>query len=309
MQPSRLNNEDFDMQEMKIKYGGGNEIEANTYINSLLHFTNIVQEVNKGMGKERKVEVKIKANTGGSFIVDLIIESTKIIEGIKQIFSMEHVTYGAGLVYLVGEAYKVAKHLKGKKPKEITNDKDITVRIENNYGEVQVFDFRGANIYLKNSTIQEAIAQEFETLEEDANVTSLEFLDKNEKPFVEIQREEFFNLSSSGSTVDLSNNERIEIVPATLYISSLDLELKKKWDFYYQGHKINAKVEDGAFGEKIDKGERFGKGDTFEVTMEIRQQYDASVNTYINKAYTVTKILYHIERPAQGSLEFPKQEE
>ena len=124
MQVSQANSEVFDMQEMKIKYGGGNEIEANTYINSLIHFTTIVQEVNKELGKDRKVEVKIKANTGGSFIVDFIIETVKVIDAIKQIFSAEYVGYAAGLVYLVGETYKVAKHLKGKKPKEIKNDKD-----------------------------------------------------------------------------------------------------------------------------------------------------------------------------------------
>jgi len=83
----------------------------------------------------------------------------------------------------------------------------------------------------------------------------------------------------------------------------LDLEFKKKWDFYYLGNKISAKIADNVFGEKIDKGERFGKGDTFEVRMEIKQQYDDSVNAYINKSYTVIEVVKHIDRPAQGKLE------
>jgi len=293
------------MEELKIKFGGDtHEIEANTYINSLLHFTNIVQEVNKGISKDKKIEVKIRANVAGSFIVDLMIMPSDIIDGVKQIFSSEHITYASELIKTVSEVYKVAKHLFGKKPKNITNDKDESIRIENFEGTVQVFDFRGANIYLNNPNIKEAIAQEFETLESDKNVTSFELLNKNEEPLIEINQKEFYDLSSSGSTEELTKNERIETVSnANLNISSLDWEFKKKWDFYYLGNKISAKVTDSTFGERIDKGERFGKGDTLNAEMEITQKFDESVNSYVNKSYTITKILKHIERPTQSKLD------
>lgn len=296
-------NKDVDMELMKIKYGGGNEIEANTYINSLIHFTKVIQEVNKSISSDKKVEVKIKANKEGSFVVDVLIASNNIIEGIKEIFSEKNVTYAAGLIYIVGEVFKVAKHLKGDKPKKIKNDKDSVISIENNEGQVMVFDFRGANIYLNNHVIQEAIEQEFETLEKDESVTDLELLDKEEKPIVEIKKEEFYNLSSSGSNLnELSIGDKEVNVTATLNISSLDLEFKKKWDFYYLGNKIQVKIKDEAFSERVDKGERFAKGDTLEVEMEIKQKFDESVNAYVNKSYTITKILNHIERPPQGKL-------
>lgn len=293
------------MEELKIKFGGDtHEIEANTYINSLLHFTSIVQEVNKGISKDKKIEVKIRANIAGSFIVDLMIMPSDIIDGVKQIFSSEHITYASELIKTVSEVYKVAKHLFGKKPKNITNDKDESISIENFEGNVQVFDFRGANIYLNNQNIKEAIAQEFETLESDKNVTSFELLNKNEEPLIEINQKEFYNLSSSGSTEELSKNERIETISnANLNISSLDWEFKKKWDFYYLGNKISAKVTDSTFGERIDKGERFGKGDTLNAEMEITQKFDESVNSFVNKSYTITKILKHIERPTQSKLD------
>ena len=293
------------MEELKIKFGGDtHEIEANTYINSLLHFTNIVQEVNKGISKDKKIEVKIRANIAGSFIVDLMITPSDIIDGVKQIFSSEHITYASELIKTVSEVYKVAKHLFGKKPKNITNDKDESIRIENFEGNVQVFDFRGANIYLNNPNIKEAIAQEFETLESDKNVTSFELLNKNEEPIIEINQKEFYDLSSSGSTEELTKNERIETISnANLNISSLDWEFKKKWDFYYLGNKISAKVTDSTFGERIDKGERFGKGDTLNAEMEITQKFDESVNSYVNKSYTITKILKHIERTTQSKLD------
>ena len=53
---------------------------------------------------------------------------------------------------------------------------------------------------------------------------------------------------------------------------------------------------------RINKGERFGKGDTLIADIEIVQEYDENLNAFMNKSYTVIKILEHIERPAQGNL-------
>ena len=302
--PAQATN-DLDMEVMKVKYGGGNEIAANTYINSLIHFTTVVQEVNKNLDKDKKIEVKIKANREGSFIVDFFIEASNIIDGIKSIFSDESVSYAANVIAVVTVVYNVAKHLKGKKPKEITSNKDATLRIENNDGQVQVFDFRGANIYLNNPTVKTAVEQEFETLENDNNVTDLEFLDKEDKKILEVNRGEFHNLSSSGASEELSKNERVEPIRANLNISSLDLEFKKKWDFYYLGNKISAKIKDNIFGEKIDKGERFGKGDSLDVMLEIKQEFDDSLNAFVNKSYTVTEVFDHKQKPTPPTLEFP----
>ncbi len=292
------------MQEMKIKYGGGNTIEVSTYINSLLHFKNVVQEVNKGLSKENKIEVQIKANEKGSFIVDLLIQTYASASLVKQVFSKERLEYVKQVIDTVKEVYKVAKHLKGDKSKILSNDKDSKITIENNNGQIQVFDFRGANLYLNNPLIKESISQEFETLEADKNVTGIEFLNKDNEELLSIAREEFYSLSTSGANQEIHSHEKIINLNAILNISSLDYELKKKWDFYYSGNKISAKIEDlnNLFREKIDNGEKFAKGDSLEVEMEIKQQFDETVNAFINKSYKVIEILSHKERPTQGKL-------
>ena len=287
------------MQEMKIRYGGDNTIDANTYINSLLHFTNIVEEVNKAISDEQKVEVRIKANEPGSFIVDLIVWCQDNQDGIKRIFTKENMSYAREVVKTVGEAYKVAKHLLGKKPKEIKSDGE-GLQIQNVAGNFQYFDLRGANLYLKNPIIKEAIAQEFETLEMDKSVTNIELLDENDNEILSIGREDFFAMSSSGAELDLRPDERINIIGAILNISGMDWEFKKKWDFYYNGNKIPAKVVDPDFAIRVANGERFGLGDSLEVTMEITQQYDPVVDVWINKTYKIVKILNHIEKVHQG---------
>ena len=75
------------------------------------------------------------------------------------------------------------------------------------------------------------------------------------------------------------------------------------------GNKISSKIKDDIFAERIDKGERFGKGDTLIVEMEVKQEFVESVNTYVNKSYQVIKINEHIERKPQGKLDLKEKDD
>jgi hypothetical protein len=77
-----------------------------------------------------------------------------------------------------------------------------------------------------------------------------------------------------------------------------------KWEFYYRGNRIAAKIKDPDFQKTVDKGESFAKGDTLEVELQVTQKWDESVNTFINKSYQVNKIIRHILRDRQQNFEF-----
>lgn len=286
---------------MKIVFNGESQlIEANTLINSLIHFTNIVQEINKELSHDsKKVEVKIKALPEGSFIVDFVIQASDIFNQIRGLLTPSNMSYAADLVEVTFGIYAVAKWLKGKKPNRIEN-KDNVIVIENSNGEVNTFDFKGANIYLTNNYIREAISKSFETLESDSNVSGFELLNNNNEKILEIESAEFVELTQNDFTSEKTEKTLLE--NANMHIIALDLELKKKWDFYYNGHKISAKVKDPSYQEIINKGERFGKGDVLEVELEIKQEFNEDVNTFINKSYSIIKIKKHIVKPDQPTL-------
>ena len=84
-----------------------------------------------------------------------------------------------------------------------------------------------------------------------------------------------------------------------MIIVRLSFEDNLKWDFYYKGNKISAKIPDSNFYELIDKKEAFAKGDTLEVDLQIIQKFDESVNTLINKSYQINKIIRHLSRNEQ----------
>lgn len=292
-----------EMEALKIKYDGLSSIDANTYINSLLHFTNLVQEVNKNIPDSKEVEVRIKANEPGSFIVDLIF-GVSAVPLVSTLFSSETLSYLSNFITVFKETFNVAKHLKGKELKSIVTQSDA-VRIENNYGEVAYFDLKGANIYLNDSTVRDVIQKNFDTLNNDESVSGFEILDKDNKKLLDVPRSEFYQLSSEGAELPPQEGERIEVdQKANLNISSLDYELKKKWDFYYLGNKISAKMTDVEFALKINAGEKFAKGDTLVAELEIKQRFNRAVNAYVNIGYRIIRIIDHIERPEQGKLGF-----
>jgi len=297
-------NEQLEMYDIKVKFDGESHmIEANTFINSLIHFTNVVQETNKELSSDRKVEIKIKANKEGSFEVVMALISSGILDATKTIFTDNNVVYVAALGQVVGQVYSTAKFLMGKKPKSVSApDANNGVQITNQNGDTNYFDFRGATIYMSNPKVREAISQGFDTLERDDNVTGFEILDKQDNPLVVIEKQEFTTLSNEEYEELSKTEQNVPIKDASLNIISLDWELKKRWEFYYLGNKISCKIKDNLFADRIDKGERFGKGDTLIVDMEVRQEFDESVNTYINKSFTIIKINDHIERNVQAKM-------
>jgi hypothetical protein len=290
------------MEILKIRYDGQNHlIDANTYINSLIHFTTVVNEVNKELAPDKKIEIKILANDKGSFIVDMLIISQDILGQIKNVFTAENLKYGGTIATTVVNVFKLAKFLGGSKPKEKIENSNNTVTITNNYGDVKIYNINAANVYLDNPITRKAVEKQFETLDEDNSITSFDILDKDDNKLLEVPQSDFSLIGNPDSEI-VSANERKQSITTTLNAITLNLDLKKKWDFIYNGHIIPAKIKDDTFKQRIDNGERFAKGDSLEVEMEIKQEFDESLKTFVNKSYTVTKILNHNMRPEQREL-------
>lgn len=292
------------MDDFKIKFDGNtHQIDANTLINSLLHLTNITQEVNRELATDRKIEIKVNAIKEGSFLVHIVLE-TSLIEAVGNLFNKENLAIAESIVGVVGGLYGLAKFLKGKDSKLLESN-DNSVKIENTKGDVTYIDNRVFKIYQNNKTVRESISQEFETLNNDENVTGFELLGKDDTPIVKIPREDFLEISNVEDNVILPD-ERLVVKEGKLFIFSLSFDINAKWSFYYEGNKFTAKINDDEFVKLIDSGEKFAKGDTLDAEFEIRQEYYEPANTYVNKSYKIIRIIKHNPRNEQSKLDFPK---
>ena len=76
----------------------------------------------------------------------------------------------AGLIDAVSGVYNVYKFLEGDKPKNVESIEGGMVKVENNNGNINYYDFRIYNMVDGNQVIRGNLAQGFDTLNNDFSV-------------------------------------------------------------------------------------------------------------------------------------------
>lgn len=285
----------------KLKFDGQlHQIDANTLINSLIHTTSIIQEVNRYLDTGKRIDIKVKALERGSFLVHIeLLETT--LDSLKSLFTKENVELASTIVTLLVGLIEIKKFLKGRKVKSV-DQKEDKVEITNENGDVLIIENLTFTIYEHSPIIEDALSQNFDSLNNDPSITGFEITDRDENSIIRVEREEFSDLSVKSE--EITNDERIIKEAATLNIIRPSFDESLKWDFYYKGNKISAKIKDPNFYELINKGEPFAKGDILEVEIQINQKWDETVNTFVNKSYQINKIIRHILRNEQQKFHF-----
>lgn len=280
---------------MKIKFEGqAHQIDANTLINVLIHYQSVISEANKVLGGGSKnIELKVNAFEKGSFIIDVsMVESA-----IKQIFSKDTIGYLADLGAVVGGVYAAYKKLKGKPAK--TKEELESIKINIYKGDKLVINQNIVKVY-NQPVVREAVSKSIETADADANVEGFVVDSGDEHPVV-FDKKDFkkYIYDDFDSEKEDMPTECIEVVEAILTIIALNFEPGSRWQFIYNGFKIQMIVKDDAMMKKIDEGERFGKGDAIRVKMKIVKRYNPVYNAYENESYKIVEFLEHILAPSQ----------
>jgi hypothetical protein len=273
----------------KVKFGGQNQqIDANVLINSLLHTTQIVQEVNRYLDSNRKIKIDVKALEKGSFIVGLSLSD---ISKIGNIF-VDVSSSIASIVGMLLGIIELKKHLKGKHPQKVEekgNERIITAH-DGTVFNVHCDTF---NVY-QNKVVQEALAKNFETINEDSAVEGFSILDGENNTLTSVDRSDFNFMSEMPEEIEYGERDQITN-NALLNIIRVSFDDSLTWDFYYSGNKIKAKIKDPDFYKLINEGKaRFASGDILDVELNVMQKFDNVANTYYNSAYQVIKINKHI---------------
>ena len=275
-------------ETMQITFGGQeHQIDANTLINSLIHYSTIISETNKELsGGSKQVSVKINAIKPGSFVIDI-----SLVESVMGIFASGGMSYLADVITVAGGVFGMYKFMKGK-PATEEDAKDIVhidVKGDNNHVTYQNI----VNVY-NNRPVREAISKSIETANEDSSVEGITISDGKLEPIV-FEKKEFESLIYTDFDTEIDRPDEIdEYVEATLYITGLNFEPGKKWSFVYNGFKIGMIVKDDALMTEIAAGARFGKGDSIRVKMKITKKMNPIYNVYENKSFKIVEFYEHI---------------
>lgn len=268
--------------------GQTHSIDANTLVNMLVHYQAIVTEANKQLsGGSREVTLKVNALKQGSFIIDISVVQNIV----SQLFSSDTVSYVADLCGAVGGIYALYHKFKGK-PIKTDKEKEeaVSIKLEDNTN----ININTINIY-NQPLVRQAVSKSMETANEDPSVEGFTIKGDKGNTCAEFERKDFNDYIYDGfDTEDNIPNEKIIDEDTTLVIVGLNFEPGARWQFMYNGFKISMIVKDDALMQKINEGERFGKGDAIKVKLRRIQRYNKDYRTYENKSYKIIEFYEHV---------------
>lgn len=272
-----------------------NEVSAELLIGSLMHTSSILHAINRELGEEKEIDIKIKAFEQGSFQV--VIELVE--RAVCSLFSSESVSYAASITTVATGVYGLVKHLRGKRPKSVKSQGD-RVTIINHDGDVYNVDQRSYQIFNRNPEVRKQAQKQFEELEQYSDVTGFRFEGSGE--VIRADRMEFRAMGQSIPTIDDVPEPQVRLIEdARLLILRPSFDPKLPWDFLYDGRKISARVTDESIWRIIDGGESFSKGSRMLVDLEETRNYDPEFGEFVlgRDSYHVQRFKRHL--PAEHS--------
>ena len=294
--------------EFNITFEGNiNQVEINVLTSTLLNFSSIIQEINKELDTNKKIEITIRPFEKGSFdIFFALLADSSLLNNITNLFSGNNIEIVKSLIFTLKELLNLKKLLKGEKPQSVTKISGDQIKIENNKGEVTIIKNKTGNIYFNNCIINNNISNAFDQLANSPYIDGLTLKDSKKNNLFEVQSSEFPSLANENKALseDPTIDKRIETVNgASLNIFKIVFGASYKWDFFYYGNKIPAKIIDADFFNKIKNREiSFSHGDTMIVDLQITKVFNNIANVYENKSYEITKVIKIIQSPSQSKM-------
>jgi hypothetical protein len=148
-------------------------------------------------------------------------------------------------------------------------------------------------------------------LEKDPEIEGIQITNQiTQEKILDIPRTDFPMLTIDNAFINKELNEKIT-EDAILYIKKLDLnpEKKVKWDFIFEGRKINSvSIIDIDFHKKVKEGTKFGNGDRLKCRLKTIQKLDIDTGAYIDDKFEVLLVKDIIRKDEQGDLFISKEQ-
>lgn len=295
-----MKNDSFDFN---IKFDGQvHAVDANTMITSLVSVSALLQESSAYLKPDAKVDLKIEAPQKGSFILLLNI----VAEVAENLFDKDNLNHAATLVGFVADVFAIKLALaKNGDPVSIEknkSDKGDLVQFKHKNGSVTYHKSVVNNFYFGSQSAQDNVSRTFQAIQEEGGIDSFEITRRNGEQLFEAEKEWFEKLSEP-TTAKPTESRTITDDNAELFVFKVVFHNRYKWEFYYQGNKITASLEDQDFFQKVINGQiPFRNGDSLVVKLEIEKIFDETVNTFVNHRYRILNVNEHKPRLQQSSL-------
>ena len=297
-----------DMNDFNITFEGDiNSIDVNLLTTTLLNFNTLIQEINKEVKTGKNVSLQIQTFQPGSYdIFCSLAGDAGIASSLFYVLNKDNLEFASTIIGTLADILSIKEFLGGKKPKSVENKNNESIIITNKDGQVKVANKKAGDIIFNNSTVNVTINNTFNTLQGIEQIEGLSIKDNKGKDKFTTTRENFDKLSSPNEVLEekTKDSKTITKYSVALNVFKSVFGQKYKWEFYFEGVKIGAKIEDDNFYERMLNSQiQFMNGDILIADLEIGQVFNEIANTYENKKYIIKQIHDIKHQPKQSRLD------
>ncbi len=282
-----------------------NSIDVNILTTTLQNFNILIQEINREVNPEVGVSFQIQTFRSGSFdIFCCLLGDENALSTLFNILKGDNFETAVQIIQTLADILAIKQFLGGKKPKSVDVTGGDSIIITNQDGQVKLTSQKAGDIIFNNSTVNITINKTFRILKDIGHIKGLAIKDNQGNHKFRADRDQFENLYSATEIIEVNIDSPKTISKYYVSLSVFKIVFKKKykWDFYHEGVKISATIEDSDFYEKLlSRQIQFMNGDILVVDLDIVQVFNQVANTFENKKYIVRKIheIQHQSKQAQ----------
>jgi hypothetical protein len=247
-------------------------------------------------GESATAKAEVAGYGRGSFVTDFLINFAPTS---ATLLSTAVVTPG-DLWGVIKGAFDVWKHLKGSPPQNvIQNPGDHSVNIVNNSGQVLNVSIESATVVFSEKA-SEATAKFIKEALSKGGIDGVKLLLDDGEP----QRHQIVVDSSEGQYfhgVAPSQSITDQTIRMGLVIEAPVFKDGNKWRFFDGQQSFFADIDDVTFMDRVNSGERFGKGDVLYADVRINQEQSGMK---ISATRTIMKVHEHRISPVQSHFPF-----
>lgn len=262
-------------------------VNAKTVSSTLDALDSLTNEIFTQYDKNSEFLLKARPFQKGSFEIplDLIV-----IVGTTAISFMPVLE---DVLRIIKEYFKIKNLIKGERPRFENNN----IIVDNKKIKV---DNITVNLLQPDNRSNKLISEAFARIASDKSIKKVRIRnEKTSKPIAEVTHDQFRYYNILFPT-DIPTKE-VTLIEKMIILSPV-FDDKSKWKFIRNGKPIQAIILDTDFIDRVNKGEPFRRGDKLEVMIQITQEYDKDADRYIDKSFSIVKVIKHIKRLEEPTL-------
>lgn len=254
-----------DGTHLSLRYFGGEADQGQMgyydAASSIIAFGDLVGVFSQNLyGEKAYIQTTVKGARQGSFAIDFILHVGGVLATI-----ISGPANPKDIWQLLKQCVEAWRFLDGKPPKDVKRDGD-QYGLTNVHGEIKYFT-QNVFVVINNDQAAGAIEQLVRKPLESGGRSKLELENKELKDSITVTDKEahaFTNVSAEKLITEQTITQALTIESAVFIEGN-------KWRFFDGQTSYNAPIEDQAFIDQVNSGERFGKGDILVVDLYIAQ--------------------------------------